>query len=464
MLADCDVLVIKTPTRAFSLEEVAAIEAFVNRGGGLLLIGDHTNVFGTSTYLNPIARRFGLHFNADATYDLPTGGLTLYRRPGRLPHPVVQWMPPFLFGTSCTLDAPARARIPIAGYALRVAGHDYSTPSFFTAKTDGPYAGFGLFPQLAAVNAGRGRVLAFTDSTVFSNFWLFLPGKPELLLGCSGWLNRTNRFAGFSVVFGLWGAFLCLSSVILLRRLPSIRLPILAAALSAGCFLAVPVVGALNRRNYPLPSPHAPYRSICFDGQISDFDLPNEKLLLEPKRDFHTLYVWVQRLGYVPRVSSRLTDAIARDDGIVLLNPLRQPSRSEAQRLASYVKQGGVLFVLASPARLASANSILAPFEVRLEPEILRGQTILNAAGEVVARNRNATAASGGEGILFTAGHRTIVALKRCGKGTVVFGGDPQCLSGESLGTVNQVPDPEQRRLYEVVFNMFRQIEAGHSR
>ena len=42
-LAKCDVLVIKTPTQRYSPAEVDAVVRFVERGGGLLLIGDHTN-------------------------------------------------------------------------------------------------------------------------------------------------------------------------------------------------------------------------------------------------------------------------------------------------------------------------------------------------------------------------------------------------------------------------------------
>lgn len=158
----------------------------MSAGGGLLLIGDHTNVFGTSTYLNAIAHRFGLHFNYDATYDLPTGGLTLYRRPPLLPHPIVQRLPTFLFGTSCTLQVSPAAQVPINGYALRVAGHDYSTTTFFTANTDGPSVGFGLFPQLAAVKVKRGRVAAFTDEHRILQFLDVRAGQAGAVAGLHG--------------------------------------------------------------------------------------------------------------------------------------------------------------------------------------------------------------------------------------------------------------------------------------
>ena len=58
-LGECDVLILKVPTRPYSPEEIETVGRFVKRGGGLLLIGEHTNVFGTGTYLNAVARTFG---------------------------------------------------------------------------------------------------------------------------------------------------------------------------------------------------------------------------------------------------------------------------------------------------------------------------------------------------------------------------------------------------------------------
>ena len=72
LLADCDVLILKTPTRAYADAEIATICAFVARGGGLYLIGDHTNVFGMTTYLNGVVERFGFAYGYDATYEMST--------------------------------------------------------------------------------------------------------------------------------------------------------------------------------------------------------------------------------------------------------------------------------------------------------------------------------------------------------------------------------------------------------
>ena len=43
-----------------------------------------------------------------------------------------------------------------------------------------------------AARHGQGRAIAFTDSTIFSNFCTFQPGKAELMLGMVEWLNHGN--------------------------------------------------------------------------------------------------------------------------------------------------------------------------------------------------------------------------------------------------------------------------------
>jgi hypothetical protein len=67
-LRRCDVLIIKTPTSRYSADEVSALVRFVEQGGALLLIGDHTNVFNMNTSLNDIGRKFGCTFRNDLLF------------------------------------------------------------------------------------------------------------------------------------------------------------------------------------------------------------------------------------------------------------------------------------------------------------------------------------------------------------------------------------------------------------
>ena len=102
-LRRCDVLVIKTPTERYSREEVEAVAEFVRSGGSLLLIGDHTNVFNMSTYLNDLARHFAFTFRNDLLFRVGDP----YKQPFQPPrwaHPVVQHLGPMHFAVSCSID------------------------------------------------------------------------------------------------------------------------------------------------------------------------------------------------------------------------------------------------------------------------------------------------------------------------------------------------------------------------
>jgi len=197
-----DILILKTPTKSFSNNEVLAIKEFVENGGGLFLIGDHTNVFGMGTYLNQIARMFGFRFRYDATYDLSTTGFSLFSPKKILSHPVINNMPFFLFATSCTLNAPFFSENVIIGYGLKALKADYSNRNFFPRNPAySTEMEFGLFLQMAGKKYKKGRVLLFTDSTCFSNFYMFMKGKPELILCSMEWLNRKNKYNFLNKIF-----------------------------------------------------------------------------------------------------------------------------------------------------------------------------------------------------------------------------------------------------------------------
>jgi len=196
-LAKFDTVMLKTPTNPYSDAEVDAIREFVARGGGVILIGDHTNVFGTSEFLNQVGEHYGIEYVYDIQYEMKNGELSLYAKPRLFPHPVTVNMPPtMLFGGSCTLNTtPGRAAGAVVGYKVSTLPIDYSQRSFFPDDTIHQNFQYGVFNQVAAVKSGKGRVVAFTDSTIFSNFFIFIPGKWELAMGLVEWAYRSNRFA-----------------------------------------------------------------------------------------------------------------------------------------------------------------------------------------------------------------------------------------------------------------------------
>jgi len=191
-LGRCDVLVVKTPTERYANDEVRAIVQFVREGGSLLLVGDHTNVFNMNTYLNDIARQFGFTFRNDLLFRVGDPYKQPYAPP-LLAHPIVQHIPPMYFAVSCSID-PGRSA---GGTAVRGRGlwslppayHEsnyHRKPSTVRGCSTVPGASCGP-RRLAGAGAG------VADSTLFSNFCVFQPGKAELLRGMLDWLNHHSH-------------------------------------------------------------------------------------------------------------------------------------------------------------------------------------------------------------------------------------------------------------------------------
>ena len=64
-LTGVSILIIETPEERYSPEEIEAVTDFVQNGGGLFVLGDHTNIYDCYLNLNPILNEFGLHLNFD---------------------------------------------------------------------------------------------------------------------------------------------------------------------------------------------------------------------------------------------------------------------------------------------------------------------------------------------------------------------------------------------------------------
>ena len=113
--------------------------------------------------------------------------------PPTVPHPAVQHVPPMDFAVSCSIDPGySRGRAVIANTGLWSMGPEYHADNFHPVPQHCPEMRYGAFIQTWAARHGQGRAVAFTDSTIFSNFCVGQPGKSEVMLGMIEWLNHAN--------------------------------------------------------------------------------------------------------------------------------------------------------------------------------------------------------------------------------------------------------------------------------
>lgn len=191
-LTGAGVLVIYDPDRRFSQDEIELVRGFVRGGGGLLVVGDHTNVFGSASHLNELCEPFGFQFRDDVLFDLDEDfhqvidapplassfwhGMSFFKLRGPAS------IRPTSFWTRCVYQV-------MHAKSVRAI---YSVNNFYPPPHDSPQMKQGRFCVAAAAHYGSGRVAAWGDSTVFSNFEIFYPGKYEYLLNTLHWLNHKD--------------------------------------------------------------------------------------------------------------------------------------------------------------------------------------------------------------------------------------------------------------------------------
>lgn len=468
LLKNYDILILKCPTNLYSNAEVDDIVQFVNEGGGLYLIGDHTNVFGMNYYLNQVSENFGITFKTDATYELGTGMTSIYKPDAIFPHPIVQNMDEFNFLTSCTLSAPITSENVIIGNRLIGEPGTYSTENFFRESISAPDMEYGLLLQVVAVKYGGGRVVAFTDSTCFSNFCMFMDGYRSFNLGTVEYLNRVNTYAYLNTFFAVVALASITVSLILLRKERKAMIIYLFLVVGLLSFsIATPTFSYINSVNYSVPSPHSDYIEVCFDEQHSDFVIspsPSISLYYSTEDAYTTFYVWTQRVDCIASLEKKLDDAITKGcDIIVIINPIETFDTEEINSLKSYVEQGGNLLVMDGIRNSDStANALLQNFNMGLKvdtynyPVYNLNTTVSNLSiGNITAPYLSII---GGENVFATNNNETLIAVTELGQGKVVVVVDSYTFSDAVMGGTFTEPDDSLMEIYNTMFYLFEEI------
>src|SRR5262249_36784457 len=140
-----------------------------------------------------LAGDFGIQFQLDASNAYSSGYFSSFQPPTLLAHSIVEGLPRVRFLTSCTLRYDPGVEPVIVAHDVISDPVDYSKPRFFGTLNPSPKNGFGLYPLAAARRFGRGRVLAFAESTTMSNFAVFQDATAPFFLRAVTYLNHTNR-------------------------------------------------------------------------------------------------------------------------------------------------------------------------------------------------------------------------------------------------------------------------------
>ncbi len=473
ILENYDILILKCPTNSYSNEEVWTIIQFVERGGGLYLIGDHTDVFGMNTFLNQVSENFGIRFNTDATYELGTGMMSIYKPDNMYSHPIVQNLKQLNFMTSCTLDAPLNSENVIMGNRIISEPGTYSTENFFRESVASPESEYGLLLQVVAVKYGKGRVLAFSDSTVFSSFSMFSDGYKNFTFGAMEYLNRSNKYSYVNTIFIGLGIISLIVSLYLLRndrKIMKFYLFLFAGLLSIST--AFPIFTYNNGIHYTFPKAHSDFLQVCFDQEYSDFNISLQPSIgfFNEKNNFGTFFVWTQRVGLIPSIEETLDNSIKLGDIIVFINPIKSFKSREVKTITNYVENGGNVLLMDSVTNSRStANELIGNFGMWINHNTLDQrlyQTFNDTKNNLTIGNLTSPYLSitGGEKILQNEENETYASVvefynESTGKmGKIVVLVDSYSFSDIVMGGTFNEPDEYQKQIYNTEYYIFEKF------
>jgi len=455
----------------YSPKEVEAVQRFVKRGGGLLLVGDHTNFANSSTVMNDVVRPMGFTFRNDLLFGFgPSADEEHYEKP-RLPHPAVQHLPPLDFAVSDSIDPGwSWGRSAMLGTSLWSMGPEYHHSNFMPHPRHCPEMRYGAFIQLWATRYGQGRVLAFTDSTQLSNFCILQPGKAEVVLGAVEWLNHTSpRDPGpWLLVLG----WLPLGGGLWLARTRRGAWLVLAAAGACAWVLACLAVAAMQQSSMPVPQrrPDAePRVEVVIDRTVSDVPLILGALpTAELTKCFGLLEEWIPRLG-TPQLryftTRRSGPTAFAGDVLVVVYPTRPVTAEYREGLVQFVANGGKVLVVDSPENMQStANDLLSPFGLKVlhlsQMEQWWQGTLTMVGRWPWLKIDLACEVSGGRSVADLGG-RPVAAIAAYGErgGKVLAVGFGSTFNDINLGGDYSwmiEPDRDTRVRYEVLFSLLR--------
>ena len=467
-LGSTDVLVIKTITERYAPEEIQAVRQFVEDGGGLLLIAEHTDRRIQTPYANDLASQFGFKFRQDLLFRVGNA-YEQEVRPGRVPHPMLAQVPPLVLAVSCSIDPGwSVGEAVMRDMGLWSLLPDYHADNFFPEAELRPEARYGAFIQLWAARWGGGRVAAWTDSTIFSNFCTFEPGKAELMLAMLEWLNHRSVLDKPWALMALRGLAMALAvatlagAVVLARGSGSAWL-VLAAAGFGGVAAGSWAVAGLHQRAMPLPKPQKALPHVVIDRTVSEVVLATDGFTDRGGGwGFGLLEQWIPRLGYVTS-RAQGPEAFA-SDALVIISPTRSVSDQFRQSLTDYVEQGGkllVIDVLGSPG--TTANGVLAPFGMSVRHATSRQGVLRLAGGWPALPVEGACEIVGGQPFAWV-DDLPVAARKRYGQGEVMAVGFGLEWNDRSFGGHwMRQPTPEEKKRFDLLFATLQALMRGQA-
>jgi len=196
------VLILKCVTKEYSDPEIDAILRFVAKGNGLILISEHTDLYGMGTHLNSIADRLGYRFLPSAIRDIYSETRGMVTRKSELPIFISRFLTgDYLWETGCSLEkltSSSTSTFEVRSHIGCFAEWRNETSAFFLnrqiteeSKLNSQFQRHLMF---LALNYGGGKVILMTDSTPFNNGLIGFGEHAQFFVGMIEYTASEDNF------------------------------------------------------------------------------------------------------------------------------------------------------------------------------------------------------------------------------------------------------------------------------
>ena len=361
LLETVEIFVVINPNATFSIPEKEQIWNFVESGGSLLVLGDHTNVGETMQPLNDLLSPVEISYRFDSA--LPLDQQFQWKTSGQLhPHIITHGLhrvQDLDISVGASLETTIQTvPVVIGRYALSDNG-DWSNKDFAYLGDYDYNAGeqLGDIVLVAATNYGDGKVLVFGDSSPFQNS--AIPFTHPSIQNVFTWLSTpANTTAEFLQ-------------------------PLIAIILLVAAFLFYLSIKTPKPTVFPLPitiaiallittiHPIIAYNPIDFQGNIVAIDTSHtERFTIKPFTDqsLNGFMLSLQRNNLLPIINTKFDiDQLSKTKIIVFNAPTKPFTQNELNFLNRYMSQGGVVILATSYEDKEASQQLLTTYDLDIE-------------------------------------------------------------------------------------------------
>ena len=350
-----EILVITNLDEPTLPEEMERIWSFVRAGGKLWVLGDHTFIKNGRNHINDLLEPCNITFNHDSAQFWPQGWFHCYRMRDGTPFAALEDPAEnrlsLLVGASLDLAPPARPFVMGRfGYGDWGVMDDADDRGYLGDFEYQPTERCGDLVLVAGEKVGKGKVLAFGDTTSFFN--ANLTRSYEILRASLSWLGEPSAFSFFSSR-GLGLAVLAAGIGLLLWSMAR-------GVAAPGLLLIVAVVSFAVHRPGLLPIDRDVGRS-----RVGVFDFSHQPYAAKHGslgEGIYGLSLSFLRYGMLPITQNGWDGDVLDKARILVLNAPRRPfSMARRRQVMAFMERGGTVLLACGAPHYKASEPLLEP-------------------------------------------------------------------------------------------------------